>query len=66
MSENVYDFLKYGQRIVLPACAALYASVGKLWGWPHIAEIVGTITAVDTFLGALLQIEYKRWENEQK
>lgn len=65
MNSKIYDILKYIQRIVLPACAALYAALGKLWGFAHIAEIVGTITAVDTFLGALLQIEYTRWEREQ-
>ena len=65
MSEKIYDILKYIQRIVLPACAALYAALGKLWGFPYIAEIVGTITAVDTFLGALLQIEYAKWEKAQ-
>jgi len=65
MSEKIYDVLKYVQRIVLPACAALYSALGKLWGWEYIPEIVGTITAVDTFMGALLQIEYTRWQNEQ-
>jgi hypothetical protein len=34
----------------------LYFALAKIWGLPYGAEIVGTITAVDAFLGALLKI----------
>ena len=37
------------------------------WGLPYGEQIVGTITAVDTFLGTLLMISssaYNRKENE--
>lgn len=65
MSEKAYDILKYIQRIVLPACAALYAALAKIWGFPYAEAIVGTIAAVDTFMGAMLQMEYRKWKDEQ-
>lgn len=56
MSNRVYDCLKWIAQILLPALGTLYYAVAKIWGLPYIEEIVGTITAVDLFLGALLGI----------
>lgn len=63
MSNKVYDVLVWIAQIVLPAAATLYAALGGLWGWPYGEEIVGTIVAVDAFLGAILKIsnaQYKK------
>ena len=56
MSNKVYDILKFIALIVLPALGTLYFALCKIWGLPYGEEIVGTITAIDTFLGALLGI----------
>ena len=56
MTNKTYDILKYIAQIVLPAVGTLYFALAKIWGLPYGTEIVGTITAVDTFLGALLKI----------
>lgn len=56
MSNKVYDVLKWFAMIVLPAIAALYSALAGIWGFPYGEQIVGTIVAVDTFLGAVLQI----------
>lgn len=56
MSNKCYDILKYIALIVLPALGTLYFALAKIWSFPYGAEIVGTITAIDTFLGALLKI----------
>lgn len=56
MSNKVYDCLKWIAQILLPALGTLYYAVAKIWGLPYVEEIVGTITAVDLFLGALLGI----------
>lgn len=63
MSNKVYDILKWIALIVLPAVATLYASLAPVWNLPYGEQIVSTITAVDVFLGALLQIssaQYKK------
>lgn len=54
MNNKVYDLLKYIAQIVLPALATLYFALSKIWGLPYGEEIVGTISAIDVFLGALL------------
>ena len=56
MSNKVYDVLKYIAQIALPAIGALYFALSQIWGLPYGEEVVGTITAVDAFLGALLGI----------
>lgn len=67
MSNKMYDILKYIAQIVLPAIATLYFALAGIWGFPYGEEIVGTITAVDTFLGVLLKIStdsYNKAKNE--
>lgn len=56
MRNETYDVLKFIAQIVLPAVGTLYFALAKIWGLPYGTEIVGTVTAVDTFLGALLGI----------
>ena len=66
-SNSMYDILKYIAQIVLPAIATLYFALSQIWGLPYGEEIVGTITAVDAFLGALLKIstdQYNKLENQ--
>lgn len=63
MSNKVYDILKWIALIVLPAIATLYFALSGIWGLPFGEQIVGTITAFDTFLGAILgisNINYKK------
>lgn len=56
MSDKVYDVLKYAAQYFLPALGTLYFALAGIWGLPYGEQIVGTITAVDTFLGVLLGI----------
>lgn len=65
MNNKLYDALKFTAQILLPALGTLYFSLATIWGLPYGEEIVGTITAIDTFLGAVLHIsnvQYKRKE----
>lgn len=64
MSNKVYDVLKFFAQIVLPACGTLYFALASIWGLPYGEQIVGTITAIDTFLGALLGISTKQYNKE--
>ena len=67
MNDKVYDVLKWVCIIVLPAIATLWFTLGKIWGFPYLAEIEATIIAIDTFLGAILgvsTIQYDRIERK--
>lgn len=56
MSNKIYDALKFIAQIVLPAAGTLYFTLAGIWGLPYGEQIVGTITAVDVFLGVVLKI----------
>ena len=66
MSNKVYDVLKYIAQIVLPAIATLYFALAGIWGFPYGEEIVGTITAVDTFLGVILKISSNNYNKKEE
>lgn len=66
MSNKVYDILKYIALIVLPALATLYLTLSTIWGLPYGEAVAATITAIDTFLGALLGISSKRYADAQE
>lgn len=66
MSNKVYDVLKWIAQILLPALGALYFALANIWSLPYAEEIVGTITAVDAFLGVILGISSKQYyENDE-
>ena len=54
--NKVYDVLKWLCIIAFPALATLYAVVSKIWGLPFEEQIPATITAIATFIGALLGV----------
>lgn len=56
MSNKTYDLLKEIAQIRLPAIATLYFTLASIWGFPYVEQIVGTISAIDVFLGAILKI----------
>ena len=64
LENKTYDILKYIAQIVLPAIGTLYFALAKIWGLPYGTEIVGTITAIDTFLGAILKISTDNYNKE--
>lgn len=63
LGDKVYSFLKFIALIVLPAAATLYFTLGNVWGWPNVEQVVGTLVAVDTFLGIVLGISSKAYYN---
>ena len=61
MSDKVYDALKWIAMYLLPALGTLYFALAGIWGLPYGEQIVGTITAVDTFLGVILGISASQY-----
>ena len=66
LSNKVYDILKWIAQYFLPAVGTLYFALAGIWGLPFGEEVVGTITAVDTFLGVLLGISSMQYNKNNK
>ena len=56
ISNKAYDVLKWVAQYFLPAIGTLYFAISTIWGFPYGEQVVGTITAIDAFLGAILGI----------
>lgn len=56
LNNKIYDTLKWFAQYFLPALGTLYFALASIWGLPYGEQIVGTITAVDTFIGVILGI----------
>ena len=66
LSNSTYDTLKWVAQYLLPALGTFYFALTKIWGLPYGTEIVGTITATDALLGALLGISTMQYNEGDK
>lgn len=66
VSNKTYDVLKWIAQYLLPAAGTLYFAVAGIWGLPYGEQIVGTITAIDTFLGVILGVSASTYTKEDK
>lgn len=64
--NKVYDVLKWITLVALPAIGTLYFALASIWGLPYGEQIVGTITAITAFLGALLGISSIQYNKSLK
>lgn len=55
-NNKTYDILKWIAQYFLPAFGTLYFALAGIWGFPYGEQVMGTVAAVDTFLGVLLGI----------
>lgn len=66
LNNKTYDILKWIAMYLLPALGTLYFALSGIWNFPYGEEIVGTITAVDTFLGVILGISTANYNKIDK
>ena len=64
MSNKTYDILKWIAQIFLPALGTLYFGMASIWNFPYAEQVVGTITAVDAFMGVILGISTAQYNEE--
>jgi hypothetical protein len=67
MPDRYYNFFKFLALILLPASGALYFGLAQIWGLPNAEQVVGTVTVLETFLGLLLGLSTKAYnQSDQK
>lgn len=65
MSNKTYDVLKWLAMVVIPALGTLYFALAGIWGLPYGEQIVGTLTAIDAFLGMTIGISSAQYKKNQ-
>ena len=66
LNNKWYNTLKWIAMYLLPGLGTLYFALSSIWGLPYGEQIVGTITAVDAFLGMLLGISTVNYNKNLK
>jgi hypothetical protein len=64
MSNKTYDTLKAISLIAVPVLAFV-ASLCNIWQVPHTDEIVATLTAIDTLIGAIVVAASKAYNKKE-
>ena len=65
LTGKMYDVTKAVAQIWLPALGTLYFTLAQTLGLPAAEEVVGTVVAVDTFLGAILGISSAKFNDPE-
>ena len=63
MSNQTYDRIKVIALLIAPVVAFI-ASLVSIWGIPYGEQIVATLTALDTLIGAVVVISNKRYTED--
>lgn len=64
MSNTTYDRLRFLTLVLLPALGTLYFALGQIWDFPSIEQVLGTVVAIEIFLGAILGISNSQHKSE--
>ena len=62
MTNKQYDTLKMIALILTPVLAFL-ASITNIWHVPYAEQIVATLTALDTLIGAVVVVANKQYQD---
>jgi hypothetical protein len=63
LSDGAYNKLKHTAAIALPAAAAFYIALAQIWHLPKVEEVAGSIASVNTFLGVVLGLSTRTYNN---
>ena len=66
ISNKAYDVIKWIAQLLLPALGTLWFGLSEIWGIPLKTEIVGSVTAVDAFLGVILGISSANYNKNRE
>ena len=66
LSNKLYDKLTWAALIFLPALGTLYFAIAGIWNLPYGEQVVGTITAIDTFLGTILGLSTMQYKKDNE
>lgn len=66
LSNKAYDIIKLITITILPALGTLYFALSQIWGLPAGEEVVGSVAALTTFLGAIVKTSSDNYRKENK
>lgn len=64
--NKLYDRAKTLALVVLPALGTLYFLLAQIWDLPNVEKVMGSIVAIDAFLGGTLKFSSNRYYKNEK
>lgn len=61
LGDSAYNRLKQSTTVLLPAAGALYFALAQIWHLPKAEEVVGSLAALNTFLGVVLGVSTRSY-----
>lgn len=62
LTNRQYDAIKFTTIVVLPAFGTLYFTLATIWDLPAGKQILGTLLAVEAFIGVIIGISSKQYQ----
>ena len=66
LPDKIYDILKWIVLVFLPALTTLVGVIGSVYGWANLESVLTIMTAVTTFLGAILGVSTAQYNQKNK
>lgn len=66
LPDKIYDILKWIVLVFLPALTTLVGVIGSVYGWANLEAVLTIMTAVTTFLGAILGVSTAQYNQKNK
>ena len=66
LTDKIYKVLKWIAQFCLPSLGTLYFALAGILGLPYGEQVIGTVVAVDTFLGVILGISTAQYNKAVK
>lgn len=63
LTDKQYFILNNLAVVVFPAVGTLYFALAQIWGLPAAEQVIGTIVALDAFLGVLVKVGEASYDN---
>lgn len=65
MDDRTYNKLRWMSISVLPAAGTLYFALSTIWGWPNGDAVLGSVVALQAFLGIVLGVSSKAYDKSE-
>lgn len=62
MSEKKYNIIKWLATVVIPAFITCIIAIFTAWNIPHLEPIIATLSALNVFIGAVVQRSSKNYQ----
>lgn len=66
LPAKLYDFIKFLVLIVMPALTTLWLALANAWNLDYMTNIAVTLTAITAFLGSLVGVSSRNFNNNEK